>query len=298
MAILVSAASPRGHERRAEYDVESADPQTATRGLGRFIDGFDHWLFLHGPTTGDRSNTNHNRFGRRYPGCRYDPRQHHGTRHRRGTSDGERAGYRYDALPGADDAAGDQPATVPGSIFPPRRLQPHDQGIPGSDDARGFFPVGTGDYGPNTLAMVKRLQAQNGLIANGEIGPNTWKLAWTGSYNPNAGSGNVFIGICAYQGRYKRSARERSYRVRRNRRTHEHVVEQLDDAERGRDRVRNLHRLHTRLRHRPAIHRRRRRASVRPGTSSNILELHSRQDVVGDDDRSVPERPTALLPIG
>jgi peptidoglycan hydrolase-like protein with peptidoglycan-binding domain len=49
--------------------------------------------------------------------------------------------------------------------------------------ARGFFPVGTGDYGPNTLAMVKRLQTLNGLIPNGEIGPNTWRLAWTGSYS-------------------------------------------------------------------------------------------------------------------
>ncbi|MGX7677704.1 peptidoglycan-binding protein [Jatrophihabitans sp. DSM 45814] len=50
--------------------------------------------------------------------------------------------------------------------------------------ARGFFPVGTGQYGPNTLAMVKRLQSQNGLVPNGEIGPNTWRLAWTGKYRP------------------------------------------------------------------------------------------------------------------
>jgi peptidoglycan hydrolase-like protein with peptidoglycan-binding domain len=48
--------------------------------------------------------------------------------------------------------------------------------------ARGFFPVGTGDFGPNTLAVVKRLQSLNGLTANGEIGPNTWRLAWTGRY--------------------------------------------------------------------------------------------------------------------
>ncbi|MDQ2751114.1 MAG: transglycosylase family protein [Actinomycetota bacterium] len=47
---------------------------------------------------------------------------------------------------------------------------------------RGFFPVGTGEYGPNTLAMVKRLQSLNGLVPNGEIGPNTWRLAWTGTY--------------------------------------------------------------------------------------------------------------------
>jgi peptidoglycan hydrolase-like protein with peptidoglycan-binding domain len=49
--------------------------------------------------------------------------------------------------------------------------------------ARGFFPVGTGEYGPNTLAMVKRLQSQNGLVPNGLIGPNTWRLAWTGKYH-------------------------------------------------------------------------------------------------------------------
>jgi peptidoglycan hydrolase-like protein with peptidoglycan-binding domain len=48
--------------------------------------------------------------------------------------------------------------------------------------ARGYFPVGTGEYGPNTLRMVKRLQSKNGLIPNGLIGPKTWKLAWTGKY--------------------------------------------------------------------------------------------------------------------
>jgi peptidoglycan hydrolase-like protein with peptidoglycan-binding domain len=50
---------------------------------------------------------------------------------------------------------------------------------------RGFFPVGTGQYGPHTLQMVKRLQRLNGLVPNGAIGPNTWRLAWTGRYtNP------------------------------------------------------------------------------------------------------------------
>ncbi|MBV9593735.1 MAG: transglycosylase family protein [Actinobacteria bacterium] len=48
--------------------------------------------------------------------------------------------------------------------------------------ARGFFPVGTGDFGPNTLAMVKRLQGANGLPQTGLLGPVTWKLAWTGKY--------------------------------------------------------------------------------------------------------------------
>ncbi|WP_375482092.1 peptidoglycan-binding protein [uncultured Jatrophihabitans sp.] len=48
---------------------------------------------------------------------------------------------------------------------------------------RGFFPVGTGQYGPNTLRMVKQLQRLNGLVPNGYIGPNTWRLAWTGRYS-------------------------------------------------------------------------------------------------------------------
>jgi len=48
---------------------------------------------------------------------------------------------------------------------------------------RGYFPVGTGDYGPNTLRMVKQLQRLNGLVPNGYIGPNTWRLAWVGKYH-------------------------------------------------------------------------------------------------------------------
>jgi peptidoglycan hydrolase-like protein with peptidoglycan-binding domain len=48
--------------------------------------------------------------------------------------------------------------------------------------ARGFFPAGTGEYGPHTLQMVKRLQRLNGLVPNGLIGPNTWRLAWIGRY--------------------------------------------------------------------------------------------------------------------
>ena len=47
---------------------------------------------------------------------------------------------------------------------------------------RGYFPAGTGQYGPLTLAMVKQLQRLNGLVPNGYIGPNTWRLAWTGRY--------------------------------------------------------------------------------------------------------------------
>jgi resuscitation-promoting factor RpfA len=48
---------------------------------------------------------------------------------------------------------------------------------------RGYFPVGTGEYGPNTQRMVKQLQRLNGLVPNGYIGPNTWRLAWVGQYH-------------------------------------------------------------------------------------------------------------------
>ena len=52
--------------------------------------------------------------------------------------------------------------------------------------ARGYFPVGTGQYGPNTQRMVEQLQRLNGLVPNGYIGPNTWRLAWTGRYSTSA----------------------------------------------------------------------------------------------------------------
>ncbi len=48
---------------------------------------------------------------------------------------------------------------------------------------RGYFPVGTGEYGPNTQRMVKQLQRLNGLVPNGYLGPNTWRLAWVGRYH-------------------------------------------------------------------------------------------------------------------
>ena len=47
---------------------------------------------------------------------------------------------------------------------------------------RGYFPVGTGQYGPHTLQMVKQLQRLNGLVPDGALGPNTWRLAWIGQY--------------------------------------------------------------------------------------------------------------------
>jgi resuscitation-promoting factor RpfA len=57
--------------------------------------------------------------------------------------------------------------------------------------ARGYFPVGTGQYGPLTVAMVKQLQRSNGIPASGVLGRRTWRLAWTGRYTPpRSGSGH------------------------------------------------------------------------------------------------------------
>ena len=42
--------------------------------------------------------------------------------------------------------------------------------------------TGTGQFGANTLAAVKRIQQENGLGVTGILGPNTWKLAWTGKF--------------------------------------------------------------------------------------------------------------------
>jgi peptidoglycan hydrolase-like protein with peptidoglycan-binding domain len=47
---------------------------------------------------------------------------------------------------------------------------------------RGSFLRGTGDFGPNTLAAVKRIQGENGLPQTGILGPVTWALAWTGNF--------------------------------------------------------------------------------------------------------------------
>jgi peptidoglycan hydrolase-like protein with peptidoglycan-binding domain len=48
--------------------------------------------------------------------------------------------------------------------------------------ARGVFPAGTGHYGPQTLAMIKRLQRLNGIRSSGLLGPKTWRAAWVGKY--------------------------------------------------------------------------------------------------------------------
>ncbi len=47
---------------------------------------------------------------------------------------------------------------------------------------RGADLTGTGYYGSKTLTVVKQLQKLNGLAPRGYIGPQTWRLAWTGKY--------------------------------------------------------------------------------------------------------------------
>jgi peptidoglycan hydrolase-like protein with peptidoglycan-binding domain len=48
--------------------------------------------------------------------------------------------------------------------------------------ARGAPLTGTGQFGKNTLAVVKRIQRLNHLPATGILGPVTWPLAWKGKY--------------------------------------------------------------------------------------------------------------------
>ena len=48
--------------------------------------------------------------------------------------------------------------------------------------ARGARLTGTGQFGKNTLAVVKRIQRLNHLPATGILGPVTWRLAWKGKY--------------------------------------------------------------------------------------------------------------------
>jgi resuscitation-promoting factor RpfA len=48
--------------------------------------------------------------------------------------------------------------------------------------ARGAALTGSGQFGTNTLAVVKRIQRLNHLRATGILGPVTWPLAWKGKY--------------------------------------------------------------------------------------------------------------------
>lgn len=84
------------------------------------------------------------------------------------------------------------PVTAPASgvpAFPGTqsfRFGDHDPIIKAFQDemhARGFFPPGTGVYGPETLAMVRQLQRLNGIRSSGLLGPKTWRAAWVGRYS-------------------------------------------------------------------------------------------------------------------
>lgn len=48
--------------------------------------------------------------------------------------------------------------------------------------SRGAPLTGTGQFGTNTLAVVKRIQRVNHLGVTGLLGPETWKMAWLGAY--------------------------------------------------------------------------------------------------------------------
>jgi resuscitation-promoting factor RpfA len=48
--------------------------------------------------------------------------------------------------------------------------------------SRGAQLTGTGQFGANTLAVVKRVQQVNHLSVTGLLGPETWKMAWLGAY--------------------------------------------------------------------------------------------------------------------
>jgi peptidoglycan hydrolase-like protein with peptidoglycan-binding domain len=51
---------------------------------------------------------------------------------------------------------------------------------------RGAPLTSTGQFGTNTLAVVNAMQQQNHLKVTGILGPETWKLAWTGTYRKPA----------------------------------------------------------------------------------------------------------------
>lgn len=48
--------------------------------------------------------------------------------------------------------------------------------------SRGAPLTGTGLFGADTLAVVKRVQQVNHLGVTGLLGPETWKMAWLGAY--------------------------------------------------------------------------------------------------------------------
>jgi resuscitation-promoting factor RpfA len=56
---------------------------------------------------------------------------------------------------------------------------------------------GTGQYGPKTELVVTSLQRQNGLPATGLLGPQTWSLAWTGTFVPSTATRGSVVHVPA-----------------------------------------------------------------------------------------------------
>jgi peptidoglycan hydrolase-like protein with peptidoglycan-binding domain len=89
--------------------------------------------------------------------------------------------------PGKSTAPTSGPPAWPGSSY--AELGSHNSTVArwqAQMHKRGSILVGSGYFGPNTLAVVKRIQGQNGLAQTGLLGPVTWKLAWTGTYRDSA----------------------------------------------------------------------------------------------------------------
>ena len=116
--------------------------------------------------------------------CAGDPRPAGGRRRRLGAH--RRHPHRSPAGRPASASSGRAGLPRRQALVPLRRDQQEHQDFQDQMHKRGYFPVGTGEYGPNTLRMVKQLQRLNGLIPNGYIGPNTWRTAWTGRYTAPA----------------------------------------------------------------------------------------------------------------
>ncbi|MBM9469571.1 peptidoglycan-binding protein [Nakamurella leprariae] len=87
---------------------------------------------------------------------------------------------------GAAEDTGAPAAASDGPAWPGRQFHPGDS----SEDlkawqrqmgARGYGLTGTGFFGPNTEAAVRKLQQEAGLNVVGYIGPKTWAAAWSTS---------------------------------------------------------------------------------------------------------------------